>query len=271
MKIVQPAAFLLAETRLNSPYAPATPNDDSVDGYLAHLGVPDWQSDATSEAEELLEIAGKSCYLSFSTDLNKNLTRVGTRSNHDYLQEGIIGNKHGSVLEHASVTIALVNVSRIVTHELIRHRAGAAYSQESGRYVRKAEVELYLPPEIAENGQAVEVFLCAAAQAERNLKDLEAIYGIDEMKDFGLKKKLTSAFRRIMPEGRANTIVFTYNHRTMRHVLEMRTSRHAEIEIRLAFNRVYELLRDRFKAIYADARVQDVDGAFEITFEHEKV
>jgi len=50
--------------------------------------------------------------------------------------ENLLRSAHGSVLEHAGYSFALRNVSRVFTHELVRHRAGSAFSQESLRYVR---------------------------------------------------------------------------------------------------------------------------------------
>lgn len=262
MKVVQPQAFLIAETLID---------DTGLTEYLEFLDVPDWDSHAMSDAEVLSEVAGKSCYLSFSTDLNKNLTRVGTRSNLDYLQNGIIAHKHGSVIEHASMTFALVNVSRLLTHELIRHRAGTAYSQESGRYVRKDECGMYIPDCIKESLEAMKLFCEAALMAEHYHLQLSRLFDLDNMQDFEKKKQLTSALRRILPEGRANVIIFTCNHRTLRHILQMRTSRHAEEEIRRAFGEVFSLVMNRFPALYADAQMELVNDLPEITFTHEKV
>src|SRR3989304_9631067 len=50
-------------------------------------------------------------------------------------ETGIKGQKHGSVLDHPNYTILNYGISRSLTHELVRHRAGCAYSQLSQRYV----------------------------------------------------------------------------------------------------------------------------------------
>ncbi len=135
MKIVSPKVFIVGETAAIAA---------GIDDMLEHLGVPEWGTDAVSETELLSEVAGKLCYMSFDTDLNANLTRTGTRNNHDYLQQGIIATKHGSVLEHTVVNLVLLDVSRVLTHELVRHGDGTAFSQESGRYVRR-ELGMYIP------------------------------------------------------------------------------------------------------------------------------
>lgn len=262
-KIVVPKVFLIAETTL----IPVARN-----AFLAELGVPEWRTDAASDAEELLEIAGKSCYLSFSTDLNKNLTRVGTRDNATYLQEGIAGVKHGSVFEHATVTLAFVDVSRVFTHELVRHRAGAAYSQVSGRYVRTDELRYFLPSAIRKNVAAVEIFKKAFAEMEDAQDLLASVFGLDGLRDFSLKKTLTSAFRRLIGNGQANHILATFNHRALRNVIELRTARGAEEEIRHVFAIVFQLVSTRYPALYADAAVNGIfDDIPEIVFQHSKI
>jgi thymidylate synthase (FAD) len=64
--------------------------------------------------------------------------------NQEYLAN-IQGQRHGSVFEHASTSIAFLDVSRILTHELVRHRVGTAYSQESQRFVRLDNFSVYIP------------------------------------------------------------------------------------------------------------------------------
>jgi thymidylate synthase (FAD) len=270
-KFVEPEVFILAETKLNDSI-------DAEQGYvdfLRYLNVQDWTTDAHSDAEELMEAAGKLCYLSFSTDLNKNLTKTGTRNNYDYLQKGIIATKHGSVLEHGVVTIAFMDVSRVFTHELVRHRPSSAYSQVSGRYVRTDSIDMFLPSVIKENEEAVRIFQRAQGQMEENVIELARVFKIDEMKtpaEFSLKKILTSAFRRIIGNGQANHIIATYNHRSLRHILEVRTSVHAEEEIRIVFYKLYKMLKKKYPAIYGDAKESEpINGIPEVTFEYSKV
>ena len=260
-KIVHPKSFLIAETQASFA---------GMQSALESLGVPEWGTDAETSADLLTEFAGKSCYMSFDTTLNKNLTKTGTRNNHDYIQQGIIANSHGSVLEHSTVTFFITNVSRVVTHEIIRHRAGTAFSQTSGRYVRTDEIDMYLPADIACNPAAVEVWKWAIDQMEENARVLAEVTRISD-KSFSLKKKLTSAFRRVIGNGQANHIVVTANHRAWRHMIEMRTDPHAEEEIRVVFADISRQLRERFKTIYADAIVTEEDGIEVTTFKHSKV
>lgn len=258
-KLVIPKAFLIAETKVD--YA-------AMDHALLHLGVDGWASDGGTDADVLTEFAGKSCYMSFDKNLNLNLTKVGGRPNSAYIQDGIIGNKHGSVLEHSTVTFFLTNVSRVVTHELVRHRAGTAFSQTSGRYVRSNDVDMYVPYELAKFPGAFDVIKRAVREMEENVAELVEITGIEDMTDFGLKKRLTSAFRRLIGNGQANHLVMTANHRAWRHIIEMRTSVHAEEEIREIMGDVAKQLKNKFPTIYGDMSLNNVG---EWVFAHSKV
>src|SRR5688572_10027416 len=103
----------------------------------AHLKVQ-WQGDST-DGERLAEFAGRLCYMSQRNPAN--------RSTREYL-ENIKKQGHGSVLEHATYSLLLEGVSRSLTHELVRHRAGFAYSQLSQRYVDESEACFVVPPAI---------------------------------------------------------------------------------------------------------------------------
>lgn len=88
-----------------------------------------WESDSDVAGEALAEFAGRLCYLSFGEDAGLeggHKSIPGRTSNHAYLAN-ILQVKHGSVLEHAVWTLLLEGVSRSLTHELIRHRAGFGF------------------------------------------------------------------------------------------------------------------------------------------------
>ena len=76
--------------------------------------------------EELIEVSGRVCYMSFGPDQSP-------RPNRDYVAN-LLRMRHESVLEHASWTLLLTGVSRAFTHQLVRHRAGFSYSQLSQQY-----------------------------------------------------------------------------------------------------------------------------------------
>lgn len=208
-----------------------------------------------SAADLLTEFGGKLCYQSFSTGMNANLTRANTRNNFKYVQESIVGQKHGSVLEHSSFSILIENVSRVVTHELVRHRAGTAFSQESGRYVRISSPDIYVPQCIKDAGEkALVPYLKQAASAYETIKELEEILEIDKQ-SFERKKEITSALRRLAPTGSPTTLLMTANVRAWRHIIELRTAPGAEEEFRSVMNDAYYLLRWAAPAAFADGAV----------------
>src|SRR5438132_13014621 len=88
-----------------------------VDQFLADHGTA-WQTDTEVAGEHLAEVAGRLCYMSFAKP-----RPGGNRVYLDHIKE--VG--HGSVLEHAAWNFIFTGVSRSLTHELIRHRAGMGY------------------------------------------------------------------------------------------------------------------------------------------------
>ncbi len=167
-----------------------------------------------------------------------------------------------SVLEHCSLNFITTDTSRIFSHELVRHRAGFAFSQTSGRYVRLDDVRFILPPELENCQEELQEFL---QYTEEMVKRLEKKTGLTEEKDFKIKKKITSAIRRIAPNGLANEIGWSVNLRALRHVIEMRTSRHAEWEIRYVFNEVADIVTSKWPHILYGAQIEEVDGLKEYT------
>jgi thymidylate synthase (FAD) len=260
VNLVTPKVFLVGESRVI---------DSGLQAYLAHVGVPDWGTDAPSDAERLCEVMGRLCYRSFEPGLNPNVTRV-RQGNAPYLAN-ILEVGHGSVIEHAVLNFIFADVSRVVTHELVRHRAGTAMSQESLRFVRLDSLSAYVPVHIQENERGREVFVKTLEQLETLQRELAEIYDIEHEKNFGVKKKLTSAFRRVAPIGLATTIGWSCNFRSLRHVIEMRTDPHAEEEIRVLFAEVYRVVRDRYPNLMGDYEVEEVDGIPWVKTPHGKV
>lgn len=243
MRSVEPGVHLVGETALLR---------DGLQGYLEELGAGEWTSvDPPSEAEELIEVMGRGCYKSYGTHLNPNLTKV-REGNEPYIKN-IVGTHHGSVLEHASVSFMFTNVSRVFTHELVRHRVGVAISQESLRYVRLTDLGMWWPKCIRDNPDALEIMEDHVRQAENVQRNLARVFGLDrEGVDFSTKKEITSAMRRVAPIGLATNMGWTANFRSLRWLLQLRTARGAEEEIRLVFSHVGDLLMQRYPNVFGD-------------------
>lgn len=172
-----------------------------------------------------------------------------------------------SILEHASITFVAKDVSRIFTHEQVRHRAGFAYSQESLRFVRLTQLRYYLPECFAKDPWAAKYFHDKFEEMERWQQELTDHFSAELGPDapFNRKKELTSAFRRLAPEGLATSIVFTANLRALRHVIRMRTSPGAEEEIRVFYDEVARMVKEAFPNVFQDMERLD-DGEWAMKY-----
>ena len=261
VKTATPKAFLIGGTEVY---------DSAMHEYLTHIGADDWEENLSfdvSDQELLTEVYSRSCYKSFKPGLNPNVTKV-RGSNEEHLAN-IITVNHGSVMEHATTNWMFCDVSRVFTHELVRHRVGTAISQESLRYVRLDDLGQWLPyclQEIPGAAQVAEIAFRKSEQAYQDLLRLAAEKeGVETFDDlpFNKKKIYTSAARRVAPIGLATNIGWTVNMRELRHVLELRTDPSAEEEMRLIFGRVGQICVDRFPNLFQDF-TPVVDGPYTI-------
>lgn len=242
---------------------------DGMRAYLEEVGGASWLDRRLEQFEEnagelLVEFSGRVCYRSWEPGLNPNVTRI--RTNQEEYFGNLLRSLHGSVLEHASYSFAFHNVSRVFTHELVRHRAGSAFSQESLRYVRLTDIGFRVPAALEPVREQV-VSLVEQLE-EFQLSAAEALGLDDEGVPFSVKKEVTSALRRLAPIGLSTDIVWTANIRTLRHVIEMRTAAGAEEELRLVFDRVAQIMRAEAPGLFQDF-TQAEDGSW--VPEHRKV
>lgn len=237
----------------------------AVEQYLLSIGSEGdwWRSRAygdISPGQDLAEIAGRVCYRSWEPGLNENVTKTRTVQG-DYL-ENILSSQHGSVLEHASYTFTLRSVSRVLTHELARHRAGTAISQESMRYVRFTDIPVWMPEWAKEDRvlmDAIKSHLLREEEFQTWLAGHFDFHGTDV--SFAKKKLWTSFMRRWIPGGVATDLVWSANIRALRHVVETRTAPGAEEEIRLVFGKVAEIMVEEAPLLFGDFRRME-DGTW---------
>ena len=196
------------------------------------------------------------CYRSWEPGLNPNVTRIRT-DQAKYL-ENILASAHGSVLEHVSFTFVLHNVSRVLTHEIARHRPGTAISQESLRFVRLADIPIWFPEWAREDEELMKRAGTLLAEMENFQRWMAEHFGLDaEGVPFHEKKHKTSFMRRFAPDGVATGLVWSANVRTLRHTIESRTDPGAEEEIRLVFGKIGELMRAEAPALFGDYEIRD--------------
>lgn len=294
MKITEPIVRLIGRPKIDWY---------QLQQYIGDIGASDqaWQQitsdhpdpfehDPTGEGQTLTEVAGRLCYRSWEPGLNPNVTKIRT-DKAEYF-ENILCSGHGSVLEHAQYNFIFQNVSRVFTHEIVRHRVGTAISQESLRFVRLTDLPFWIP---------------AWAQADRDfMRSAEAL--IEAMEGFQLwmaqhfkldacvecehpaehpihegvksevkwddinkhpfkgmpfekKKAITSFMRRFAPDGLTTSMLWSANLRTLRHVIEMRTSMAAEEEMRIVVPQIARIMQQEAPLLFKDYTEQP-DGSW---------
>ena len=225
-------------------------------------------TDTPVAAEVLNEIAGRTCYMSFGK---------GRKSNQEYL-DNILSSKHGSVLEHAVWNLLITGVSRALTHELVRHRAGFGYSQLSQRYVDEGEARYVVPPLYQENE-------ALRAQWQQTIDSVRKAYvelanataefvqqKHPEMAPRDRRKWARQAARSILPNACETKIFVTGNSRAWRHFLELRGSVHADSEIRLLAVEICRVFKKESPNIFRDIElVDEPDGMPSLRVTHSKV
>jgi thymidylate synthase (FAD) len=228
-----------------------------------------WQSDSEVAGEALAEFAGRLCYLSFGEDAGLeggHRSIPGRTTNQAYLGN-ILGVKHGSVLEHAVWSLLIEGVSRSLTHELVRHRAGFGFSQLSQRYVDESDIGFVLPPEIEEGTPAFEIWKRACGSSLDGYRELLA-ETTTQVGDSGpatmRKKRARQAARSVLPNCAETKLVVTGNARAWRHFCEMRGSPTADVEIRRLALAVLRNLQDEAPHIFGDLRIVPGDDGVEV-------
>jgi thymidylate synthase (FAD) len=253
MELTEPKVELIASTQVDGV---------ALQRYLNDIGADEFKLEDNG-IEGLTVVAGKVCYKSFQAGLNPNVSKV--RDDMGEYLDNISKTGHGSVQEHGSATFIFWDVSRVFCAELIRHRAGTAMSEQSLRFYRLNKLSAWVPSCIKENEKGLKLFLGTLDYLEKVQQQLAEIYAIDGIKSFHKKKTLTSAFRRVAPLGLATAIVWTMNMRAARHIIQLRTSRHAEEEIRIVFDKVAIILKEKYPLMFQDFSSNEVEGIGEWT------
>lgn len=234
--IYEPTVSLLARPAFTEP---------------SHLPVA-WLGDST-DGERLAEFAGRLCYMS-----QRNPASRATR---DYL-ENIKKQGHGSVLEHANYSLLFEGVSRSLTHELVRHRAGFAYSQLSQRYVDESDAHFVVPPAII-GDEALETAWRSQIESAQSayvalVEELMEQYSWVESR-VHRRKMAREAARGVLPNSTETKIVVTGNARAWRTMLELRSSEGAEQEIRRLAIKALRLLQSEAPGFFSDFEIYLAD------------
>lgn len=231
----------------------------------------DEDADILTDGTALAKMAGQTCYLSFGPNRTKN-------ADAEKYFKNILSSGHGSVLEHASYSFLIYGVSRSFTHELVRHRAGCAFSQVSQRYVDKprfVERREYQTDERLHIMFATHIDRCMDEYDNRaaRLMELQAADpAAAAMSKTDRRKQVNQSAREALPNETEAPIVFSANVRALRHVIGMRASKHADTQIREVFYRIFLVMGLLEPELFQDGEVETLpDGTHGVRFEHPKV
>ena len=291
MKIIRdPKVYLVGRT---------TVIDRQIRNFLADEGVV-WETDALTDGDAVPELAGRICYMSYGKP------RPG--GNKAYL-DNIKESGHGSVLEHPVWNFVFSGISRSLSHELVRHRAGWAYSQVSQRYVDESVAEYVVPPIIANDPELVATWVESVEKAHGDYLNLvERLMAklaredyeryLDHVSDgrpqhamgfhewhaskeaFGntladrttRRKAARGTARSVLPNATETKIFASANARAIRHFVEMRASRYADVEIRKLAVAVLRVMRQEAPNLFGDYTLTALpDGTFEANTPTRKV
>lgn len=262
----QPALRVAKRPRV---YVLARPqfSEFAAEVFLADEQLGDWVRKGDrppNNAESLCEFAGRLCYLSFGEN-------QGRTNSEDYLAN-LRRMGHFSVFEHANWSLLICDVSRSLTHELVRHRH-FSYSQQSSRYVMP-HAEVVLPPQLADRPALAEVWTEDMREALGAQEALGVLYEQQEVAKARssedpwtpavkreVRKRAREVGRSAMPHAAVTRIVMTGNARAWRWFLEMRGGEGAEPEIRrLAVEYIYPLLLRESPYLFAGFSTHDGDN-----------
>jgi thymidylate synthase (FAD) len=167
---------------------------------------------------------------------------LGKTSNKELkaILEQVVNLGHTSVVEHASFTFAISDVSRSLTHQLVRHRI-ASFSQQSQRYVNLNEPNYVTPPKIAKSKQMKKAY-------DETMKIIWKEY--NKLIHMGIPAEDS---RFILPNATCTNIIVTMNARSLLNFFELRCCQHAQWEIRTLANLMLKEVKKVAPTIFKNA------------------
>ncbi len=180
----------------------------------------------TEQPEKKVAAAARLCYSPIGAQ--EILDELDQTTAENFLRK-LIALGHLSPLEHVSFTFAIEGVSRVLSHQMVRHRI-ASYSQKSQRYVSEHEFEYVIPPAVKNNPAALEVY-----------KEKMAVIASAYSELAGMIPKEDA--RYLLPSACETKFVCTFNARSLLNFFEHRCCQRAQWEIRGLAKEMLRLVR----------------------------
>jgi thymidylate synthase (FAD) len=191
----------------------------------------------TPEPERTVAMAARLCYSAIGAEqLAESLSEKQVQT----LVGKIVDMGHLSTFEHASFTFAIEGISRVLTHQLVRHRI-ASYSQQSQRYVREHEFEYIVPPSVAAVPEAKQRF-------EVLMEDIRKTY--EELTAMGVHQEDA---RYCLSNATETKILVTMNARSLLNFFQLRCCTRAQWEIRALAEKMLRLVKAQAPLLFSKA------------------
>ena len=193
----------------------------------------------TKDPEKIVAQSARLCYSASGIDELKEKLTDKSRIN---LIKKIIKLGHYSVLEHATFTFAIEGISRVTSHQLVRHRL-ASFSQQSQRYVKinKEGFPYIIPKSIAKDKKLAKIFIDA-------IKELDGIYQL--LLDHNIEAEDA---RYILPQAVTTKMILSANARELLHIFKLRCCNRAQWEIREVAIKMLKEVEDIAPTIFENA------------------
>jgi thymidylate synthase (FAD) len=199
----------------------------------------------TKEADKLCASAAKLCYENSNIyNILKKLTLLETKN----ILKKIISSGHCSVLEHASFTFYIENISRSLLAQFTRHRI-ASFSVQSQRYVNFKKNMSFIIPESIKKDVKLLKFYKKSLLSSYNLYKYLLSVGI-----------AAEDARYVLPNASETKIIVTMNARELRHFFSLRMCNRAQLEIRTVANRMLSLVKKKAPLLFYDSGANCIKG-----------
>ena len=185
----------------------------------------------TDKPEEIIEIAGRTCYQSFGSMPNPKVIQKWIKSGHE------------SIIEHASATFRIYDVSLALLGQLVRHRI-ASFSVMSFRFTDGSEFTNVIPPDIDSDPYVKSTY-------DEFIKSARGMYKMLRAK--GIKKEDA---RMVLPQATHTNLVVTMNFRELRHMFGLRLHKTAQWEFREMAGKMLELVKPQAPNVFHDISVE---------------
>ena len=191
----------------------------------------------TPEPDVIVAASARICYSSVTSG---ELLQGEEEKLSQKLIANLFTSGHLSTFEHVSFTFGIDGLSRVASHQLVRHRV-ASFSQQSQRYVKMGD-DVVIPPSIKANPEALRLFQEQADSAHDTYKLLTEKFNIPK-----------EDARFILPHGHATNLVMTMNARELHHFFRLRLCRRAQWEIHELARKMLVLVREKAPVLFAKA------------------